>query len=183
MLEIATTRIGRNALFAGLISHMAALLVAMSSSSGAEHFFRMVFPFSSVLLVVGAFAELKGGGLAPFRNWRFYPIAAVTVIPFLGPFLVLGGLYRMQESRRGKSISLTGLLSALFRLKANLLIILLLMVLLLLLFVFTNGRDDPYYKKRHRNRNMPQSVLTVSQHEHDARIAGCLTGRIKGDVA
>lgn len=184
MLEIAYTKIGKNTLFAGLISHLAAMLVAMLSSSGTEHFFGIVFPFSSLLLIVGAFAELKNRGYAPLRNWRFYLIAAATVIPFLGPFLALGGLYRMQESAPGKSIRLTGLLPALLGLKANLLIVFLLMVLLLVLFVFTVSQDDPYYKKRYRNyQKVPQSVLTVSQHEHDVRIAGGLTDRIKGGVS
>lgn len=172
MTEIAYTKIGRNALFAGLISHVAAILVAMMSASGKEHFFGIVFFFSCLLLVVGAFAELKNRGYHPFIEWRFYVIAAVTVFPLLGPFIVLGLLYSFQKSGEEGRVGLSGLFPALFRLRANGLVLILLIVFLLILFVFTGSQDDPYYKKRYRNyqnRNAPQSVLAAGLHENDAR--------------
>jgi hypothetical protein len=171
MPEIAHTKIGRNALFSGLISHLAALLVAMLSSSGTDYFFSIVFPFSCLLLIAGAYAELKNRGYSPFKDWRFYLIAAVTVFPLLGPFIILGLLYRFQKSGQEKRIGLSGLFTALFRLKANVLVIFLLLVFLLILFVFTNSQDDPYYKKRHQsyqNRTLPQSILEASQCGHCA---------------
>lgn len=165
MPEIAYTKIGRNALFSGLISHLAALLVAMLSSSGTDYFFSIVFPFSCVLLVVGAFSELKNRGYSPFKDWRFYLIAAVTVFPLLGPFIILGLLCRFQKSGQENRVGMSGLFPALFRLKANVLIVFLLIVILLILFVFTNSQDDPYYKKRyrnHQNKNLQQSVLDAA---------------------
>lgn len=46
-------------LFTGLISHVAAILVATMAASGRDHFFGFVYLFSCLLLVAGAFAELK----------------------------------------------------------------------------------------------------------------------------
>jgi hypothetical protein len=163
MPEIAYTALGRNALFAGLISHVAALLVAMLSASGREHFFGIVLSFACLALMTGAYAELRDRGRRPLSNWRFYAAAAATVIPLLGPLAVLGVLYHLQPEGQEQKGGLSGPLGAFFRLKANALVIFLLLALLLILFVVTNSQDDPYYKKRYRNdqnRNVPQSVLT-----------------------
>lgn len=169
MQEIAYTTFGRNALFAGLISHMAAILVAMMSASGAGLFFKRVFPFACLGLMIGAYAELKHRGCYPLRDLRFYVVAAVSVFPLLGPLIVLGLLYNFRKSGQGKHVGMSGLFSAFFRLKANVLVVFLLIVILFVLFAFTNSQDDPYYKKRSRNypgRNMPQSVLDASQYGH-----------------
>lgn len=173
MREIANTRIGRNTLFTGLISHIAAILVAMMSASGKEHFFGIVFFLSCLLLVIGAFAEFKNRGCRPLIEWRFYVIAAVTVFPLLGPFIVLGWLYSFPKSGEEKHTGLSGLVSAFFRLRANGLVLFLLIVFLLILFVFTASQDDPYYKTRYRNyqqRNLPKPVSAADLHEDDARI-------------
>jgi hypothetical protein len=165
MPEIAYTSFGRNALFAGLISHVAAFLVAMLSASGTEHFFGIVFLLSCLFLMAGAYVELINRGYSPLKDWRFYVIAAVTVLPALGPLMVLGLLYSFRKSGQEKRVGLSGLFSALFRLRANVLVLFLLMVILFILFVVTNSQDDPYYKKRHRSyqsRNLPQSVLDAT---------------------
>lgn len=169
MPDIAYTTIGRNALLTGLISHVTALLVAMMSVSGTEHFFSIVFIFSCFLLVVGIYAEWKHRGCCPFRDWRFYVMAAVTVLPVLGPLIVLVLLYSFQKSGQGKRAGMSDLFPALFRLQANGLVLFLLIVFLLILFVITNSQDDPYYKKRYRNYqkgNLPQSILDSSQYGH-----------------
>jgi hypothetical protein len=168
MPEIAYTTVGRNALFTGLISHVAAFLVSMMAASGTEHFFSIVFLFSCFLLIVGAYTELKHRGYYPLRDWRFYVIAAATVLPVLGPFIVLGLLYNFQKSGQEKRVNMSGLLPAIFRLKANALVLFLLIVLLLILFVVTNSQDEPYYKRyrSYQNRNLPQSVLDASQYGH-----------------
>ena len=169
MQEIAYTTFGRNAFFTGLISHVAALLVAMLSASGTEHFFGMVFLLACSLFVVGAYVELKNRGYSPLKDWRFYVIAAVTVFPLLGPFIVLGLLYSFQKNGQEKRVGLSGLFPAIFRLKANVLIVFLLIVILFILFVFTNSQDDPYYKKRyrnHQNKNLQQSLLDTNQYGH-----------------
>jgi hypothetical protein len=98
MPEIAYTAFGRNALLTGLISHVAAILVAMMSASGAKFFFGILFLFSCLALVVGAYAELKNRGYYPLRDWRLYVIAAATAFPVLGPFIVLGLPYSLQKS-------------------------------------------------------------------------------------
>jgi len=173
MPEIAYTTFGRNALFTGLISHVAAILVGMMSASGKEHFFGIVFLLSCFLLVFGAYAELKNRGYCPLRDWRFYVITAIAVFPLVGPLIVFGLLYSFQKSGQEKRVGISGLFPAFFRLKANVLVIFLLIVFLLILFAVTNSQDDPYYKKRYRNyqnRNLPQSVLAADQHDNFSRI-------------
>ena len=166
MPEIAYTTFGRNALLTGLISHVAAILVAMMSASGAELFFSIVFPFSCLVLVIGAYAELKNRGYYPLRDWRFYVIAAVSVFPLLGPLIVLGLLYSFQKSGQEARVRVSGLFSAIFRLKANTLVLFVLIIVLFLLFAVIHSRHDPYFKKRSQNRNLPQSVLAAGQHDN-----------------
>ncbi|MBP9532070.1 MAG: hypothetical protein KBE72_07140, partial [Syntrophaceae bacterium] len=57
--EMAATSVGRNALTAGLLCHAAAILVGMMTASGADVFFKIVYPFSWVLMTLGAYAELR----------------------------------------------------------------------------------------------------------------------------
>lgn len=167
MPEIANTSIGRNTLFTGLISHVAAILVAMMAASGREHYFGVVFFFSCFLFVAGAFVELKSRGYRPLIEWRLYVIAAATVLPILGPLMVLGLVYCIPKSGEEKRVSLSGLFPAFFRLRANGLVLFLLIVFLFILFFSASRQDDPYFKKRYRNdpgRNLPKSVLAVCLH-------------------
>jgi len=171
MPDIATTPLGRNALFTGLIGHGAALLVGMMPASGGERFFCIVFPLSCLALLLGGYAELKRGGRRPWRDWRLYGIAAATAIPVLGPFVVLGLLLGFQSKAQGERIGPLGLFPALFRLKANGLVLFLWVVFLAALFVFTGSRDDPYFK-RHRDpsgRNPPQSLSDAARYALSGR--------------
>jgi predicted membrane channel-forming protein YqfA (hemolysin III family) len=173
MPEIAYTSIGRNTLFAGLISHIAAILVAMMSASGREHFFCVVFFLSSIIFVAGAFAELKNRGYRPFLEWRLYVITAVTVLPLLGPLIILGLVYSMPKMGKEERVSLPGLLPASFRLRANGRVLFLLIVFLFILFFSASRQDDPYFKKRYRNdphSNLPQSVLAACLHRDYGQI-------------
>ncbi len=174
MPEIAYTSIGRNMLFTGLISHVAAILVATMAASGRDHFFGFVYLFSCLLLVAGAFAELKKKGYRPLIEWRFYVIAALTVFPLLGPLMVLGLVYSIPKSGQEERVSLSGLLPAFFRFRANGVVLFLLMIFLFVLFLFASRQDDPYFKKRYRNdlgRNLPKSVLAAGHHRDYAQIA------------
>ncbi|MBA4389945.1 MAG: hypothetical protein C0399_03305 [Syntrophus sp. (in: bacteria)] len=170
MPEIAHTTLGRNALFTGLISHVAAILVSMMPASGAELFFSIVFPFSCLALVIGAYTELKNREYYPLRDWRFYVIAAVTVFPVLGPLIALGLIYRFQKNGQEARVRLSGLFLAIFRLKANALVLFALIIFLFLLFAVIHSRHDPYFKKRSQNMNLLQSVLAANQHENFVRI-------------
>ena len=77
--EIATTVFGRNALTAGFICHAAALLAGMTTSSGADVFFKMIYPASWVLMTAGAYAEMRRRGGRPLNSWRFYAAATASV--------------------------------------------------------------------------------------------------------
>jgi hypothetical protein len=137
----------------------------MMAGSGPGHFFGIVFSFSCIFLIIGAYAELKNRDRRPFKVWRFYVMAAATVLPFIGPFLVFWLLYSFQNKGQKISLGFFGFFPVLFKLKANVLIIFLLFVILFVLFFLINRKDDPYYNKqryRHNpNGNLPQSVLTT----------------------
>jgi|LAHQ01.1.fsa_nt_gb hypothetical protein len=166
MPEIAYTPLGRNALFTGLIGHGAALLVGIMPAAGGERFFGIVFPLACLALLLGGYAELKRGGRCPLSDWRFYGIAAATVVPVLGPFVVLGLLFGFQNGVKGERIGPLGLFPALVRLRANGLVLFLWIVFLVVLFAFTGSRDDPYFK-RHRDpsvRNAPQSLSDACRY-------------------
>lgn len=177
MPEIAYTPFGRNVLVAGLISHVAALLVSMMSTSGAGLFFTIVFPFSCLALMLAAYVELKSRGSYPLKNWRFYVITAATVFPVIGPFIVLGLLYSMQESRQAAGISLSGLFPAMSRLKAHALVPFVVIIILFLLFAVIHSWHDPYFKRRPPNSLLPQSVLTVAQYENIPAYAGYIPAK------
>lgn len=174
MREIAHTAFGRNILVAGLICHLAAILAGMMTASGADFFFKIVYPFSWLLLIAGAFAEIRQRGGRPLNTWRFYIAVMAAVFPVLGPLIVLALIYSFPEGGTDGQGNLSGLFPAIFRLRANILVIFLLMVLLLVLFVFTNSQDDPYYKKRYRNYQnrqvVTQSDTPAGQHEKAIRI-------------
>ncbi len=166
MPEIAYTTFGRNALLIGLISHVAAILVAMTSASGGLLFFRIVFLFSCLVLVMGAYGELRNRGYNPLKDWRFHVIAALTVFPLLGPLIVSGLLYSLQKRGQEVRVRVSGLFSAIFRMKANALVLFVLIIALFLLFAVIHSRHDPYFKRRVLNGLSTQSVLVAEQHEN-----------------
>ncbi|MDZ4164140.1 MAG: hypothetical protein U1C55_03340, partial [Smithellaceae bacterium] len=145
MPEVAYTTFGRNALVAGLISQVAAILVAMMTASGAGLFFTIVFPLSCLALVAGGFAELKNREKDPLSNWRFYVIAAAAFFPLIGPLIVSGLLYSPQAGDQKARVGVSGLFLAMLRLKANGLILFLLIIVLFLLFALIHSRHDPYF--------------------------------------
>jgi hypothetical protein len=158
MRKIADTPFGRNALAAGLISHMAALLAGTIPASGGDPFFTIVYPFSCLCLLTGAFRELTNGGCRPLAGGRFYLIAAVSLFPLFGPLLVMGFLY---QGLQGQG-SLAGFIPAILKLRANALMVFSLMILLMLLFAFFAGRNDPYFRKHRQGMNPPQHHLFSS---------------------
>ena len=170
MPEIAYTALGRNALLAGLVSHLAAIVVAMMTASGANRFFSIVFPFACLALALAAYVELKNRGGAPLTDWRFYVMAAVTVFPLLGPLIVLGLLYRIPKDGEQRDIAMSGLLPAMLRLRANVLVIFALVLILFLLFAVISSKNDPYFKRRIPNSQSQQSALNRGQYEPAMRI-------------
>jgi hypothetical protein len=148
MHEMARSAFGRNALTAGLICHLAAILAGMLSASGGDAFFKMVYPVSWMLLTAGGFAELRHRGIVPLKGWRFYLIVLSGVFPVLGPLLVLGLIYSApgNDSETG---NLTGLFSATLKLRANGLLILVLILSLFVLFIILHAGSDSYFQKRY----------------------------------
>lgn len=146
--EIAATTVGRNALTAGFICHVAAILVGMMTASGADSFFKMVYPASWVLMTAGAYAELRFRSGRPLNTWRFYVAAMASVFPLLGPLAVFGLIYTCPEDGREGQAGLSGFVSALFRLRANVLLLFGLIMLLFLLFAVVTGVNDPYFRRK-----------------------------------
>jgi len=92
-------------------------------------------------------------------------IAALTVFPLLGPLIVLGLLYSFQKSGQEARIGLSGMLSAILRLKANTLILFVLIIILFLLFAVIHSRHDPYFKRRALIGLSQRSVLVADHHQ------------------
>jgi hypothetical protein len=169
MREIAYTAFGRNTLVCGLISHTAAMLAGMTTAAGAELYFTILFPFSWVVLVVATYAEIKHRGFSPFEDGRFYGIAIVSILPVLGPLVVLTRLYRFENKGEESRGGLSGLLPAIFRLRANVLLLFVVIIVLFLIFAVIHSRQDPYFKRRAPRSLAPQSVFVAGQQESDFR--------------
>lgn len=147
MREIAYTTFGRNALFAGLISHVAALISAMMSDAGANDFFSMVYPFYWAAFILGVYIELRNRGYRPLGNWRFYIIAVASVFPVIGLLTVFFMLYSLQGDKNVEQFKLWGMFTSVLRLRANLLVIFFFITILFALFAITLQQNDPYFKK------------------------------------
>lgn len=157
MREIAYTSFGGNALAAGLICHFAAILAGMMTASGADLFFKIVYPASWGLLIAGSYVELRHRGVRPLNAWRFYLIVMAVVFPLLGLLVVLGLIYSFPENGREGRGSLSGLFSAILKLRANVLMVFVSIILLLLLFAAMSSRHDPYFQKHRQSVNAEHS--------------------------
>lgn len=125
----------------------------MMSASGTDLFFKIVYPVSWGLLIAGAYAELRHRGGRPLKSWRFYLVVMAAVFPLLGLLVVLGLIYSFPESGREGPGNLSGLFSAILKLRANVLMVFLWIMLLLLLFAVISSRNDLYFKKHRQSVN------------------------------
>ncbi len=173
MPEIAYTPFGRNVLVAGLIVHVAAILVGMMSAAGADMFFKVVYPFSCLALIAGAYVELRHRGGRPLNAWRFYLIAMAAVFPVLGPLIVLCMIYSFPQGETEAQGNLSGLFPAMLKLRANVLMVFVLLILLFLLFAVISSKNDPYFKRRTQSQ---QSALNMGQYEPAMRIFMVIKG-------
>jgi uncharacterized membrane protein YiaA len=165
MQEIAYTTFGKNALVAGLICHVVAILFGMMSASGADAFFKIIYPSSWMLLTSGAYAELRHRGGRPMNTWRFYLIFMAAVFPVLGPPVVLGLIYSFPRDGQEAQGNLSGLFPAMLKLRASGWIILVLVFLLFLVMAILHSKNDPYFRRRVPKSRPPQSVLSTVQQE------------------
>lgn len=101
MREIAYTKFGRNALFAGLISHVAALLAAMMPSPGSA-FFKIVYSFAWLALILGAYVELKKQGLLAFWKLAILHYCGCKCLPLYRTFDSIPGALQVTERWRGR---------------------------------------------------------------------------------
>lgn len=176
MPDIAYTPFGRNALFTGLICHVAAILVGMMSAAGADIFFKVVYPFACLAFMAGAYVELRHRGGRPLSAWRFYLIAMASVFPVLGPFIVLCLIYSFPQDGANAHGNLSGLFPAMLKLRANALIVFVLLILLFLLFAVISSKHDPYFKRRISNSRSQQPVFNMSQCATATRIVMVIKG-------
>lgn len=159
MREIAYTSFGRNVLVAGLICHLAAILAGMMTASGTDLFFKIVYPVSWGLLIAGSYAELRHRGGRPLNAWRFYLIVMAAVFPLLGPLVILGLIYSFPESGGEGQGNLSGLFSAILKLRASVLMVFVWIMLLFLLFAVISSRNDPYFQKHRQSVNSEHSLF------------------------
>lgn len=143
--EIAYTTFGRNALFIGLVSHVAALISAMISNAATFNFFILTYSFYWSAFIFGTYGEVKNRGYSPFRNCIFYIIASAAVLPVAGPLTAFIILYSRQGDRNAKQFTLWGMFASVMRLRANLSVLFLFIVILFVLFVLTLRQHDVYF--------------------------------------
>jgi hypothetical protein len=133
----------------------------MLAASGTELFFKIVYLASWAALNAGVFVELKYRGRRPARDWRCYLIAAASLLPLLGPLLLLGFVYRRQEGQSG----LSGLFPAMLQLRANALLVFILLILIFLFFALIRSRHDPYFRKIRSQALSADAAISVQVAE------------------
>lgn len=146
MREIAFTTFGKNALSTGLTAHAAALLAGMVPVGGGQVFFGAVYGLSCLSFMLGVRAELKHRGFAPARSLLFYVSSLASVIPVMGPLVVMIALYAAQGNASREPFRVLGIAGAILRLKINPLVIFIIMTVLFVLFALTLQQHDPYFK-------------------------------------
>jgi hypothetical protein len=147
--EVAYTPIGRNVLFVGLITHVAALFLAMTGLPGVRSWYYFLHISCWVLLVVGLYAELYDREYRPAREYRYYLLSILAIVPIVGPLMTLIALYLMTGGGKEAPFSFFGMIASFLRLRANSIVILLSLLLLSALFVFLYSSHDPYFKRPH----------------------------------
>lgn len=171
MSKIASTAVGNNAIVIGLMSHGAALLMAMMPASGAGYLFSVLYPLYWILFVLGLYKEMHQRSLSPLGAWRFYAACAATIIPILGPLAALITLYSMQGNSTVKQDRSPGFFSSLAGLRANSLLIVLFVVILFLLFAMMSIRNDPYFKRRVVDGILPGAAFAAETAEATAFVS------------
>lgn len=146
--EVAYTPIGRNALFVGLVLHVAALCLAMMPDFGVRFYFYSLYLLYWALLIVGLYAELYDRGYRPAREYRFYLLSFLAIFPIVGPLLILIALYSMAGAGEKAPFSFFGMIASFLRLRANGIVLLLSLLLLSALFMFIYSTHDPYFKRK-----------------------------------
>jgi hypothetical protein len=150
--EVAYTPIGRNALFVALVTHAAALFLAMTGLPGVVSWFYSLYLSGWALLIVGLHAELRDRGYRPVRDYRFYLLAFLAIFPIVGPLVALIALSLMTGIGKETPFSFFGMIASFLRLRANSIVILLSVLLLFALFAFIYSSRDPYFKRAREKR-------------------------------
>jgi uncharacterized membrane protein len=150
--EVAYTPVGRNSLFVGLVTHVAALYLSMTPDFGIRFYFYLLYLSGWALLIVGMFAELHDRGHRPAGNFRFYLVSFLAIFPIVGPLTVLIALYLMTGTAKTAPFSPLGMIGSFLRLRASGIVIVLALLLLSALFVFIYSTHDPYFKRVREKR-------------------------------
>lgn len=145
--EVAYTPIGRNALFVGLVLHVAALCLAMMPDFGVRFYFYSLYLLSWALLIAGMFTELRDRGYRPSGDYRLYLLSILAIVPIVGPLATLIALYLITGGGKEAPFSLLGMIGSFLRLRASGIAILILFLILSALFAFIYSTHDPYFKR------------------------------------
>jgi hypothetical protein len=86
-----------------------------------------------------------------------------TVLPVLGPLILLDLIYSFPREGRQRQGNLSGLIPAILKLRANGMMVFVLLLFLFILFAFLHSRHDPYFKRRTPNHPSSQSALNTGQ--------------------
>jgi hypothetical protein len=150
--DVAYTAVGRNLLFVGLVTHVAALFLSMTPDFGIRSYFYFLYLSSWALSVAGLFLEMRDRGYRPAREVRFLLLSLVALLPFIGPLTAWIALYLLAGTRKTTPFSLFGMIASFFRLRASGAVLLITLLLLSALFAFIYSTHDPYFKRVREKR-------------------------------
>jgi len=145
--EIAYTGIGRNALFTGLISHVAAILVAMMSASGREHFFGICLFSLLPAPCCRRFCRIEKQGLPSFNRMAILRDCGSNCFSFTRAVNCSGTGIQYPEKRGGETRQPVRFASSVFQTQGERTGFVF-ADCLSAYFIFSASRqDDPYFKK------------------------------------
>lgn len=99
---IVKTNIGNNAFGLGLLTHIAAITVAMVPFGDTNTFITSVYILGSLLISIAIFSELLYHQKSVLKSWHFYAASALSLLAFIGPLFSCWILYTVSEEEKSK---------------------------------------------------------------------------------
>ena len=169
--QVAYTPVGRNTLFVGLVTHVAALSLAMTPDFGIRFYFHLLYLSGWALLIVGMYAELDDRGRRPAGDFRFYLVSLLAILPIVGPLAVLVALYLLAGTAKTAPFSPLGMVGSFLRLRASGVVVVLALLILSALFAYIYSTHDPYFKRVREKRGS-----SIDRIDPGIRLPGDSTG-------
>lgn len=136
---IAKTALGNNLLGLGLLSHLCALVIAITPL--LEEVGAVLYLIATLFLVLGLYSQWN----APGKDSRFYTACAAATLPLVGPFVALKMVYfEKRDERPAKEHWITSV----FALRIHPAVLLVWSVALAITVAVTFQQHDRYFANR-----------------------------------